>query len=560
MYRMKLRKNVYESNAWPTCAQDHPAAVAACTPKESAKELKQREKQGDPTAMLALADIYMYGFKGVERNPQHAIDLYYKAAHGGSPEACTAVAYGCYCELLGREPKGSVPCNRTERQRQIVQQMWHWLDKAAEGGWVSPLLLRLGAEAERTGSWTLSEPVVAALRESEKAVELEKQKRIEMDTIRDFEVWQKELEDLETEAKAMQARGWDVGHGGGGGQGRRRRKQKKKKKGKTVKRREPSVMVLALDQLIQAQVAINAKTPEDCCSICQTGWNKFETLTLASVATCGHATCAPCLSQYHTECKKTLETELGDAKTLFRCVNCRQPFPRNIISNMATTVVQKNVIPSFRLLIDRLGLATGQVQDGVLAALLTQHAFDIPRTSEVLFNMVGLVSHDRTKDHGHDAKQDIYLPARAPVRAIEAEYATLRKHLAQAFETDSAEWQASLAKLRAVSKQLETARLNAARDIFERMNAAGRMGAADEHRGYICVDLHGLHLKEAEEMLEQFVVAVLPVLKSVIVITGRGSHSADGVGVLKEGVRKFVESLGRRCKNVRGNAGALKVE
>ncbi|KAJ3279894.1 hypothetical protein HK104_001083 [Borealophlyctis nickersoniae] len=496
--------------------------IAGCILKHSVKELKQKEEKRDPAATLALADIYWFGFKGVEREPGHAIDLYHKAARAGLPEAFTAMAYVCQYSLLAPELNGTVPCKRTQEQEKIVQERWHWLDHAADRGWVSPLLLHLGAEAERTGSWNLSKPVVAALREREKAVELEKQKGLKtvgdqltihtihsntleardleqfiadadgdggrglsalltstrngsgytvipheqliaqadrllnrnnhraalrcltraMDqiyavlhdprplrlddchylllpgrlyndksertkvvqvlrrrigcnlvlakrlknqrywdhaledcgfvlhtgifTAQEFEAQWQELQDLETKAKAMQARGWDVGHGEGGGQQRsQRRKQKKNKKSKSVKPQEPSVLVLASDQLIEAQVAINAKIRENCCSICQTGWNEFETLTLAAVATCGHATCAPCLSRYHAECKKTFETELGDAKTAFRCVICRQPFPRNILSNIATTVVQKNVIPSFRLLIDHLN----QSQVGLLECI-----------------------------------------------------------------------------------------------------------------------------------------------------------------------------------------------
>ncbi len=74
------------------------------------------------------------------------------------------------------------------------------------------------------------------------------------------------------------------------------------------------------------------------------------------------------------------------------------------------------------------------------------------------------------------------------------------------------------------------------------------------------IDLHGLHVHEAESILQDYVLPVLPVLKRVYLITGRGKHSKDGKSVLKESVMTFLREdvkLALRCEEQIGNDGVL---
>jgi DNA-nicking Smr family endonuclease len=65
---------------------------------------------------------------------------------------------------------------------------------------------------------------------------------------------------------------------------------------------------------------------------------------------------------------------------------------------------------------------------------------------------------------------------------------------------------------------------------------------------------------EAKAILQDYVLPVLPVLKRVNLITGRGKHSQNGVSVLKESVKKFLcEDVGvpLRCEDRMDNEGVL---
>jgi DNA-nicking Smr family endonuclease len=57
--------------------------------------------------------------------------------------------------------------------------------------------------------------------------------------------------------------------------------------------------------------------------------------------------------------------------------------------------------------------------------------------------------------------------------------------------------------------------------------------------GLMSIDLHALHVEEAKNMLLEYVFPVLPVVRKVVVITGRGTNSNGGKGVMKEEIKVY---------------------
>ena len=140
--------------------------------------------------------------------------------------------------------------------------------------------------------------------------------------------------------------------------------------------------------------------------------------------------------------------------------------------------------------------------------------------------MVGLIGRDSNEQLNHEQKQEYYELARAPVAKLHEEYSILRKKLFAINDTDSDEWRTQKKELQDLQKKLSGARKNAANDIYERMNSSGNMGIVIEEvdgqeKGLVHVDLHGLHCNEAKERVNEYILPILPVLKKIIVITGK---------------------------------------
>jgi len=111
--------------------------------------------------------------------------------------------------------------------------------------------------------------------------------------------------------------------------------------------------------------------------------------------------------------------------------------------------------------------------------------------------------------------------------------------------------------------ELKTARLNARDEIYEQLNSVGTMGAQRSvgGRDLIQIDFHGLHVDEMHRKFDEQVKPILPVVKKVRVITGRGSHSSGGESKLKKALVKWIEKkeTGIRWENIASNPGALDV-
>ena len=149
-----------------------------------------------------------------------------------------------------------------------------------------------------------------------------------------------------------------------------------------------------------------------------------------------------------------------------------------------------------------------------------------------------------------EEKQRIYQEARRPVLQLERSLRVARR------EGYSAEQIADL------EQRLSAAKGDAAADIFAQLNAQG-LGMGDGGFGEFRQDYHGLHIPEAEARLSQLIEHILPVVGSVVIITGRGAHSHKGNAKLLAFAKKLVM---RPCycdtvdlAPVEGNPGAVRL-
>jgi len=279
------------------------------------------------------------------------------------------------------------------------------------------------------------------------------------------------------------------------------------------------------------------------------------------------------LTRLHEACTKRENDDEEEDMQNFCCVLCRKTLTKSTLQDVALQVVNKRLITSLNEFAQRLPFAVDEFNELVVSLLTNQFEFDASKVENALFNMVGLVEHDPSEHLNHDNKQEFYNTARAPVLKLQAEYATLKEDLFQINDTDSVEWRRKRIALNDMQKKLNSARRNAASDIFERMNSRGNMGALIEYiqeggiegvettkTSIVHMDFHGLHVNEAKERIDEFVLPILPALKKMIVITGRGVHNETGGSVLKEELRKYFGQRNVKCEELKKNKGALCIQ
>ena len=320
------------------------------------------------------------------------------------------------------------------------------------------------------------------------------------------------------------------------------------------------VIVSTCSKLVESNLAINALSTDDQCPICYIQWCNFVEPSIAAILPCNHACCASCLLRYHQACSNVTD-ETDEEKPIFCCVLCRKSLSLDTIKEIAQLVASKRLIGSFIELAKKLPFNKDEYEELIVSLLVGKFEFDVSKVENALFNMVGLVDREPNEKLNYEQKQEYYELARAPVMKLQEEYSNMRQNLLLINDTDSVEWKTKKKELQELQKKLNAARKNAASDIFERMNSGGNMGAIIEEengqeQSLVHIDMHGLHIKEAKERINEFVIPILPALKKLIVITGHGAHNQSGSSVLKEGVKQYFNELKIRCEDTK-NRGAL---
>ena len=324
---------------------------------------------------------------------------------------------------------------------------------------------------------------------------------------------------------------------------------------------EKQVTAVSCRQLVKNQLALNSKSETDSCPICITEWIQFSEESIAIVAPCDHAICAPCLSRYRSECKVSFETDIGEHNTKFTCTICREKLNSDVLYQAAKDLLSRNAIESISVLAEHLPLRKPDAEH-LICNIIVQNHFDINRVESSLFNIVCLSTASEKSELDTKDKQAIYRTARQPVLKLEEDYNRLSEKLAKMTSTESRKYRETVTKMERVSQMLRSARMNAMRDIFEQMNSVGEMGSTNESDS-LRLDLHGLHVDEAKSILQEFVFPILPAMKRIFLITGRGNHSDAGFSVLKESLRKYIKQeseagpLRIKCEQFKNNPGVL---
>ncbi|KAI8826986.1 uncharacterized protein EV422DRAFT_502705 [Fimicolochytrium jonesii] len=263
-----------------------------------------------------------------------------------------------------------------------------------------------------------------------------------------------------------------------------RRKNGKRKKKQPATNND--LMVTPAEKLVSLGVAKDAVFADDGCTICLTAWSSprspWQRFTRFS-----HAS-TPVVARV------SLASTRRRSKFPFAYVLCRAALPDSLVTTLANVRIQRNLVPALKDLPHHLSESDGDDRRRLLTSLLTAHESVLAQVTAILFSMVGVVSTTAAKT-----------PATAPLL----------------LQSDHPDWKATFARAHVVSDALEKARDNAAADIYEHLTSIQykrrRQDGRSDGRGAVHVDLQGLH--------------------RVHVITGKGSPSKDGEGVLRELVK-----------------------
>lgn len=279
-----------------------------------------------------------------------------------------------------------------------------------------------------------------------------------------------------------------------------------------------------------------AKNAEDGCPICLRQFNAELQSEYAVVLPCGeHALCAQCLYSLKVESDK-------EKKSLPQCPLCRYSFHPEFVEAIPSQVIDKD--QELAHLVVKLPSMTEDEQIAVAERLMWTHRFEVSAVIDAIETLLdGEVSGRFFRSEGdlsHEQKNAIYNQARVPVVKLETKLKELMKEYRDTYDSKGLE--KICRNLSRVRKELAAARIKARDDVYSQMNSVGSMGA-EEERGdssLIQVDYHGLYVNEMRRKFKEHVLPILPVVKKVLVITGRGSHSAGKESKLKKALFKLI--------------------
>ena len=290
---------------------------------------------------------------------------------------------------------------------------------------------------------------------------------------------------------------------------------------------------------------------DDCCILCCELWYHFPVSTLAVIFPCGHAMCTLCLLK-HDEASKTQEVK----SALLMCHLCRSAIPSDVVDRLCVGLVNQQLTKQCSLITKGKDKLFTSEEEGkkYLEGLVRSSRLNCDLVCDIVYDLLASATYGGEGDLTHEQKQAIYEKAQVPLQHLKKEKETLARrktHLENNAQFGTRKYEMLLSRYTSVCDKLRIAYNSAADDIFERINSgSSSMGHTDDRpssssskavvKGVLQIDLHGLKAEQALHKLEELVKPVIPVLRRVIVITGRGLHSAtSGVSVVKEAVFQF---------------------
>ena len=254
-----------------------------------------------------------------------------------------------------------------------------------------------------------------------------------------------------------------------------------------------------------------------------------------------HALCVQCLC--------CLKIAADKAKQSPQCPLCRYSFDPDFVENLAKQIIE--VDQDLSKLIGELPFDSFDEKVDVVIRLLWTHRFDVPNVVDALETLLDdqVSCSFFTRNMGdltHKEKNQIYQQARAPIEKLKQKLNRLLQERRTTMDPNKC--RKICTELIEVRSKLCVARQKSREDIYTRMNSVGAMGAQQEgNDGLIQIDFHGLHVDEMRIKFKEHILPILPVVKKVMVITGRGLHSAGNESKLKKAVLKLI---GQHQKNI----------
>ena len=294
-----------------------------------------------------------------------------------------------------------------------------------------------------------------------------------------------------------------------------------------------------------------AKNAKDGCPICLREFNGELVRSYCVVLPCGeHALCASCLC--------SLKIQADKAKQCPQCPLCRFLFNCDFVEGVTSVVIEKD--QTIANLIVQLANTDHSEKIAVAKRLLWTHRFEVSAVvdalEELLDGRASVLFFRSEGDLTHKQKEDIYRKARISIEKLEEK---LRQLLHEQSLADSTSLDKICCSVRQVRRELGEAREKSREEIYGKMNNVGTMGAEVEG-GMIQVDYHGLHVSGMRKKFKDHILLIIPEVKKVMIITGRGSHSVRKKSKLKKALQKLIgEYENLYWQRVEDNDGAILV-
>eukprot|EP01135_Chromosphaera_perkinsii_P009475 Nk52_evm18s1763 gene=Nk52_evmTU18s1763 len=288
----------------------------------------------------------------------------------------------------------------------------------------------------------------------------------------------------------------------------------------------------------------------DSCICCYEIWSHFPKSVLAAVFPCGHLMCTICLLKF------------DKAQEALACHLCRSELPSDIVDKLCGSLVDQQLSKQCKLLSSSKSRLFGskELTRQYLVGLVRSTKLNCDKVCDIVYELIASSQYGETVDMTHEQKQEIYTVAQAPILKLKEEKESLRRRKNQLEKTNqlgTRKYEMLIDRYTAVCDKLQSAYNCAADDIFERINSGSRsMGrstfnstarnssANEKNNGdedtILQIDLHGLSPGQAVRKLNELVKPILPVVQKVLIVTGKGLHSAaSGTSVLKEAVLRY---------------------
>jgi hypothetical protein len=196
--------------------------------------------------------------------------------------------------------------------------------------------------------------------------------------------------------------------------------------------------------------------------------------------------------------------------------------------------------------------------------LLWAHRFDlssvIDAIESLLDGQLSCLFFRSGDDLTYEEKEAIYTRARVTVKKLERDLEVLLEEQRRTFDgKDLNKINCKMGKLRNL---LFVARQKARDEINNRLGSVGDTCEDEEgHNSLIKVDYHEMHVSEMRNKFHQQVIPILPVVKKLLVLTGRSGTSAENTSKQNEALFELLSQneVSMYCRPVNENEEAFHV-